>query len=194
MIKLSMKNDVGTNEMEGGLNLYTRSICPKSNMEVFGQESKEELVFEPATLKVIERVRPKYTCRHCETVKTAKAVELPLPKSKAGSALIAEVMMNKYAYHLPFYRQSKMFAMHGLSIPDNTLAGWVMQAAEALAPLQRAFFEQLGKVHALQADETPVKILQPEKKAYMWLYHSTVPYRTNASCCLTLTCLELPLW
>jgi len=144
-------------------------------MEVFGQESKEELVFEPATLKVIEHVRPKYTCRHCETVKTAKAVELPLPKSKAGSALIAEVMMNKYAYHLPFYRQSKMFAMHGLSIPDNTLAGWVMQAAEALAPLQRAFFEQLGKVHALQADETPVKILQPEKKAYMWLYHSTVP-------------------
>jgi len=50
-------------------------------MEKFGEESKEELVFKPATLKVIEHIRIKYTCRHCKSVKMPKAVELPLSKS-----------------------------------------------------------------------------------------------------------------
>ncbi len=84
-------------------------------------------------------------------------------------------MINKYRYHLPFYRQSKMFAAHQLSIPDNTLAGWAMGGAEQLSPLGEAMWDQLKLTRALQVDETPVKILNPEKKAYMWLYHSYLP-------------------
>lgn len=141
----------------------------------FGEERKEELVFKPANLKVIEHVRLKYSCRHCDTVKTPPAVELPLSKSKAGSALLAEVILNKYRYHLPLYRQSKLFSSLQLPMPDNTLGGWVMQAAERLAPLGEALWQQLSAVTVLQVDETPVKLLKPEKKAYMWLYHSYLP-------------------
>ncbi len=46
-------------------------------LEKFGEESREEVIFKPATLKVIEHVRLKYTCRHCDTVKAASAIELP---------------------------------------------------------------------------------------------------------------------
>jgi len=144
-------------------------------LEKFGEESKEELVFKPAIFKVIEHIRFKYTCRHCETVKTPKAIELPLSKSKASASLLAEVILNKYSYHLPFYRQSTMFAEHQMIIPDNTLGGWVMSSAEQLAPLGEAFWRQLSSVHVLQADETPVKVLNPEKKGYMWLYHCYLP-------------------
>jgi len=144
-------------------------------LEKFGEESREEIRWQPATLKVIEYIRPKYTCRHCETVKTAKAVELPLPKSKASASLIAEVMLNKYRFHLPFYRQSKMLAAYQLKVPDNTLAGWVMGGAEQLDPLMGALWKQLTLTRALQVDETPVKVLDPEKKGYMWLYHSYLP-------------------
>ena len=144
-------------------------------LEKFGEESKEELEFIPASLKVIEHVRYKYTCRQCELVKMPKAVELPLSKCKAGAGLITDIILNKYAYHLPFYRQSSMLENHQLNIPDNTLAGWVMRAAECLEPIYDALWQQLSAITVLQADETPVKILEPDKKAYMWLYHSPTP-------------------
>mgnify|MGYP001328802740 CR=1 FL=1 len=144
-------------------------------LEKFGEDIKEELVFIPATLKVIEHIRAKYTCRECDTVKMPDVIELPLSKSKASAALLTEVMLNKYRYHLPFYRQRKLFAAHGMDIPDNTLGGWAMQSAERLEPLREAFYQQLSQVNVLQADETPVKILDPEKKAYVWLYHCYLP-------------------
>ena len=86
-----------------------------------------------------------------------------------------ETLLNKYRYHLPFYRQSKLFAHHGIHIPDNTLGGWAMQSADRLDPLREAFYQQLSQVNVLQADETPVKVLDPEKKAYVWLYHCYLP-------------------
>jgi len=144
-------------------------------LEKFGEESKEELVFIPATLKVIEHIRFKYTCRQCETVKMPSAIELPLSKSKAGACLLAEVILNKFRYHLPYYRQTKMLATHDITIPDNTLGGWAMRSAEQLVPLGDALWQQLITVGVLQADETPVKVLKPEKKGYMWLYHCYLP-------------------
>lgn len=68
-------------------------------MKKFGEDSREELVYQPAVLKVIEHVRPKYTCKHCESVKAAPALELPLPKSKASAELLAAVILNKYHFH-----------------------------------------------------------------------------------------------
>jgi transposase len=68
-----------------------------------------------------------------------------------------------------------MLADYGIDVPDNTLGGWIMKSAEQLEPLGAALWNQLSLVNVLQADETPVKILDPEKKAYMWLYHSYMP-------------------
>ena len=144
-------------------------------LEKIGEEVKETIEFKPASLKVIEHIRFKYTCRHCETIKTPPAVESPIPKSKAGASLLTEIILNKYSYHLPLYRQCMMLKYQHLDVPDNTLGGWVMQAADQLEPLEEALWEELPLTHALQADETPVKVLKPEKKGYMWLYHSYLP-------------------
>jgi transposase len=137
------------------------------DLEAFGEEIKEELVFKPATLKVIEHVRVKYTCRHCETIKMPKAVELPLSKSKAGASLLADIIINKYDYHLPLYRQSKAFATYQITIPDNTLGGWVMGAAEKLEPLGTAYWNELNTIEALQVDDfIPIyNTLMPRPKA-----------------------------
>lgn len=141
-------------------------------LEKFGEDRREELVFRPASYSVIEHVRYKYRCRHCDMVKMPSPVELPLKKCKANAGVLAEAIMNKYAYQLPFYRQSKMLKAHQLTVPDNTLAGWVMRAAEALMPVADAFWNEVPKLRALQVDETPVKVLKPEKTGYMWVYHS----------------------
>ncbi len=144
-------------------------------MEKIGEETSEQIDHVPEQLKVIEYVRYTYACRPCETIKTAAKSESPIPKSMATATLITDVIIKKYEHHLPLYRQSKIFTQQGLAIPDNTLGNWVMQAAEVLSPLGEAAWEQLNDIHRLQCDETPVKILKPDKEGYMWVYHSTEP-------------------
>lgn len=141
----------------------------------FGEDHSEQLEYIPATLKVIEHISYKYTCRHCETVITAAKPQMPIAKSMAAPSLITEVIIKKFEHHLPWYRQSKIFTQDGLDIPANTICNWYLQAGEALEPLKKALFAQLDKIHILQADETTVKLLKEDLKGYMWCYHSLEP-------------------
>lgn len=145
-------------------------------LTMIGEDVSEQLELIPAQLKVIEHVKLKYACRDCETITSAKKeIESPLPKSMASASLIADVIIKKYDHHLPLYRQSKIFSQNGIDIPDNTLGNWVMGAADVLAPLGKAFWDQVILSNYIQADETTVKILRPDKKGYMWAYHSLDP-------------------
>lgn len=148
--------------------------CPTCGQELekIGEDISEQLEYIPAQIKVIEHIRPKYTCRCCETIKAADKPESPLPKSMAGASLISDVIIKKYDHHLPWYRQSKIFAQAGIDIPANTLSNWFMQAGAVLEPLKVALWEQLNHTKVLQADETTVKVLANDIKGYMWVYHS----------------------
>src|SRR4029078_9147023 len=111
--------------------------------EKIGEDISEQLEYIPETLKVIEHVKIKYTCRTCETIKAGAKPLQPIPKSLASASLLTEVIIKKYDHHLPLYRQSKIFAQEGIDIPDNTLGNWVMQSAELLSPLVKALWQQL---------------------------------------------------
>ena len=106
----------------------------------------------------------------------------------ATTGFIADVITKKYQQHLPLYRQSKILNQQGIDIPDNTLGNWVMAGADVLMPLGQALWQQFENVHVTQADETRVKLLQTDKKAYFWAYHSCDPnnrfiaFEFNHSC------------
>jgi Transposase and inactivated derivatives len=144
-------------------------------LEKFGEDRSERLEYIPAQIKVIESVCAKYSCKCCEAVKTANKPEMPIAKSMATPSLITEVLIKKYEHHLPWYRQSKIFAQDGIDIPANTLGNWFMQAGEILEPINQALKDQLTQISVLQADETPVKVLKKDTKGYMWCYHSCEP-------------------
>lgn len=144
-------------------------------LEKIGEDISEQIEHIREQLKVIEHVRPKYTCRQCQTLKAAKKSESPLPKSMASASLITDVIIKKYEHHLPLYRQSTIFSSQGFAIPDNTLGNWVMAASEVLFPLGEALWQQLKSTGILQVDETPVKVLKPDKEGYLWAYHSCQP-------------------
>ncbi|NOR68848.1 MAG: IS66 family transposase [Methylomarinum sp.] len=151
--------------------------CDRCGKELkkFGEDRSEQLEYIPAKLKVIEHVCSKYTCRCCETIKTASKPEMPIAKSMATPSLITEVIIKKYSHHLPWYRQSKIFAQEGIDIPANTICNWYLQAGEVLEPLREALKSQLSRVNVLQADETPVKVLKDNIRGYMWCYHGCNP-------------------
>ena len=86
-----------------------------------GEEVSERYEYIPAQMKVIEDACFTYACA-C-TVKTATKPLRPIEKSTAGASLLAQVIVAKYADHLPLHRQTKMFRRVGVELADQTLCG-----------------------------------------------------------------------
>jgi len=148
-------------------------ICMNCNvvLEKIGQDTSEQLEVLPMRLYIVEHTRYKYACRPCQTIVMSPKPSSPIPKSLAGGSLLAEVIINKYQYHLPLYRQSKIFESFDALIPDNTLGNWVMQSGEGLIPfIGEALWQSVLAIDYLQVDETPIKLLTPNKKGYLWSY------------------------
>lgn len=151
------------------------TLCPccQGPMHAIGEDSSERLDKVPAQYRVIVTRRPKYACRACEGAVVqapapARLVEGGLPTE----ALVADVLVNKYAWHLPLYRQVQMVAQQGVNIDRSTLAAWVGFAAHELAPLHARLVEILKASPNLFMDETRAPVLDPgrgrTKTGYLW--------------------------
>jgi transposase len=149
--------------------------CCHHPLKRMGEDRSEKVEVLPKRLYVEEHIQYKYSCWRCERIYSAPKEKAPIPKALAGGSLLTEIIINKYQYHLPLYRQSKILASHQAIIPDNTLGNWVMQVGEGLMPVYEAFWEVvLVTARYLQVDETPIQILNPNKKGYLWSYFA--PY------------------
>ena len=89
------------------------------------------LDIEPVVYRVIRHVRPKFSCRTCETIVQAPAPDKAIARGKASFRMISHVIVQKFDQHLPLYRQAEMMAAQGLDIDRSTLAGWAGQGAAA---------------------------------------------------------------
>ena len=156
-------------------------ICPCCNGDLhkIGEEKSEQLAFIPASLKVIETLRPKYACRACEKNATATPFVIapmpasPIPKSMATPSLLAHIIGNKYQLALPLYRQEIVFKQLNIDLNRNTMSNWIMRSADVLEKLLQRLKITLLTQTAIHADETPVTVLQDEKNThYMWVYCS----------------------
>lgn len=143
--------------------------CCGGVLHVIGKDKSEQLEIIPVQYCIVEYTRLKYGCRSCESVVMAPKSPAPLPKAIAGASLLTDVVLNKYQYHLPLYRQSKIMQSYGITISDKTLANWVMASGEALLKIYEAMWVILQHRY-LQVDETPVKVLETNKNGYVWTY------------------------
>jgi transposase len=144
-------------------------LCCGGALHLIRQETSGQLEIIPVQYCVIEHVRLIYGCRPCDKVVMSPKPPAPLPKALAGPSLLTDVALNKYQYHLPLYRQSKIMKSYGVSVSDKTLANWVMASGEALLKVYEAMWVILQQRY-LQVDETPVKVLETNKKGYVWAY------------------------
>jgi len=125
----------------------------------------------------VERhIRGKSVCDGCETLTQAPMPAHILDKGIPTTGLLAQVLIAKYADHLPLYRQEQIFARAGVAIPRSTLAEWIGVCGVQVQPLVDALRDRLLSEAVLHADETPVPMLAPGKKkthtAYIWAYAS----------------------
>jgi len=142
-----------------------------------GEDISEKLDYVPGEFTVERHIRGKWACDQCETLIQAPVPAQVIDKGIPTAGLLAQVLVAKYADHLPLYRQERIFGRAGLTIPRSTLAEWVGTCGVRLQPLVDALRGILLKQGVLHADETPVAMLAPGKKkthrAYVWAYCST---------------------
>jgi transposase len=157
-------------------------VCPCCNgaLHVIGEDTSKRLDKVPAKLTVIVTRRPKLACRDCEkngADQVAGIIQAPAPARLIEGGLpterfVADVVVSKFADHLPLYRQSQILARSGVRIERSTLAHWVGAAAAELQPLHDWLVAQLKKSPKLFCDETRCPVLDPgrgeTKTGFMW--------------------------
>lgn len=164
-------------------------VCPTCGGTKFGRigaDEREVLEYVPSHFKRVLNVRPKMSCRACETIVQAPSPTLPIDKGRPGPALLAHVIAAKYCDHLPLHRQSGIYGRSGVEIDRSVLAGWVGHMAGLLAPLAERIARHVRAGSAIHVDDTPVPVLDPgrgrTKTGRLWTavrderpYGSTAP-------------------
>ena len=152
-------------------------------MTQIGQDVQDKLGFVPKQFYRERHVYPKYTCRNAacnrERLVQAKTDAQIIDKSVATPALLAHVLISKYADHLPLYRQSLIYQRSGVYLSDSTLADWVGRCGVQLGFLVKRLHKIMLTQPIVHADETPVKVLNGYgmkdakgklKQGYVWAY------------------------
>jgi len=151
----------------------TACPCCQGAMHQIGEDTAERLDLIPAQYRVVVTHRPKFACRTCESaVVQAGAPERLINGGIPTEALVAAVIVDKYAWHKPLYRQAQTMALQGLPIDRSTLAGWVGAAANELKPVCQRLKDLVLGSPSIMVDETRAPVLDPgrgrTKSGYFW--------------------------
>lgn len=151
----------------------TACPCCGGAMHAIGEEQSQRLDVIPAQFRILVTRRPKYACRACSgAIVQAPAPERLIRSGLPTEALIAHVLVGKYAWHLPLYRQAQIMLAQGIDIDRSVLAFWVGYAAAELMPIWRRLREMLLGSARLFVDETRAPVLDPgrgrTKTGYFW--------------------------
>jgi transposase len=153
-------------------------------MKRIGEDVAEKLDYMPGVFTVERHVRGKWACVKCETITQVPVDPHVIDKGIPTTGLLAQVLVAKYADHLPLYRQEAIFGRAGHAISRSTLAQWVGSCGVQLQPLVDALRVELLQHRVLHADETPVAMLKPGNgkthRAYLWAYATGAFENTRA--------------
>lgn len=157
-------------------------IEPQQNttgLKCIGNDITDELEYVPGKLKINRYIRPKYAVANNEGVIVAPMPTRPIEKCIAGPGLLSQLFVDKFVDHLPFYRQAQRYEREGVKIPRSTIDNWQTLTANLLWPLYNELKRQVLGQGYIQADETPIKVLDRKKKGkchrgYHWVYRSPI--------------------
>lgn len=165
--------------------LETRVIEPQgvdlTRYRRIGEEVTTLVGFEPGRYYRIAVVRPKYgLIDPSEPVERGKGVliaplpKFPIYKGVPDASLLSEIVLQKYEYHMPFYRQIKQMAHLGMTgLKEATMVGWYRRTMELLRPLYDALVAEVFHSSYIQTDESTVPVINSERhqadKEYLWM-------------------------
>jgi transposase len=150
--------------------------CPHCRGELnrIGEEISERLEYVPASMMVIEEACQKYVCENGCTIVTAGKPMAAIEKGLPGPGLLAHVVVNKYADHLPLHRQEAIFRRQGVTLSRKTMCDWMRRCAVLVSPLYDRMKAAVLGSKVMQTDDTPVNVLDPSlprtRTGRIWTY------------------------
>jgi transposase len=154
--------------------------CGTPMVEI-GEDISEQLDIVPMQIRVLRNIRKRYGCPNSlHAPQTAALPPQPLPKSNASPDFLAMLLTSKYVDGLPLARFENILQRHGMPVPRQTLARWVIGAARLLQPLHNLIRDQLFEGGVVHMDETTVQVLKEDGKSasstsYMWVQNGGPP-------------------
>lgn len=151
------------------------------NFEQISTEETFEVDIHPPRLFKRKIVRPKYRrkAQPDQPPVVAPAPKRPITGSYVAAGLLAWIVLQKYVQHMPLYRQEKASAHWGAQLSRKTMSDWVESVAEWLKPIYNYMRKELLESGYMQADETPVKFIDPDikkgKSGQGWLWAISRP-------------------
>jgi transposase len=144
-----------------------------------GEEITEVLEYAPGELYVKQYKRIKYAKPDNSGVIIGELPSRPMEKAMAGEGLLAQIVIDKYVDHLPLYRQMQRFERSGVKLSYSTLTDWVSGTCNLITPLFEALKTEVLQTGYLHADETPIKVMDKDKKGethrgYYWVYQNSI--------------------
>lgn len=157
--------------------------CCGETRQRIGQEKNEQLEHLSSNFVVLEHIRHKYACPHCNAGKcqscdgkahievAARSAE-GVDKCLAGPGLLAHVVTSKLADHLPLYRIEQIFSRQQVNINRSTLCGWVAAAARVVEPLYKLMCDRVRQSDVMHTDDTTVPIQHEGhcRQGRLWTY------------------------
>ncbi|MCW3110635.1 MAG: transposase [Segetibacter sp.] len=174
----------GRMKLPENLRRETIILQPDTNvtgLKKIGDEITEILDLVPAELYVKQYIRPKYVLPIDEssTIITAALPERIMQKCMFGEGLLAQIAVDKFVDHLPLSRQLQRFQRAGIMLAQSTIVDATQRTLIQLTALFEAHKTQVLTCNYLHADETPIGVLDPNKKGtthqgYYWVYHNSI--------------------
>lgn len=157
--------------------------CCHAMRQRMGEEINEKLDYEPAKVFVRQEIRYKYVCKVCEAAAAESGPQIvvadkplsPIEKGLAAPGLLAQIIVSKYADHLPLHRLERILERHDIQISRSTTCDWMAACAQALKPLYQWMVKEVLQSRVVHTDDTPVDVLDRErpgttKTGRFWVY------------------------
>jgi transposase len=145
---------------------------PLDAYEVIGEKVTYRLAQRPGAYVILKYRRPLLKRKDTEAVSCPPAPPAVFEKSFADVSVLAGLLIDKFVYHLPLYRQHQRLQQAGIRLSRGTLTQWVQRAAALVEPIYYALLSSILQSHVLTMDETPLKAGWREKgqlhKGYLW--------------------------
>jgi len=158
--------------------------CERTDLKKVGG-GKESFAWDyiPGYFRRRRHLRETLACTCGQYIVTAPGPDHSVENTRYGDGFRAYIVTSKCADAMPLYRLAKQFARLGIPIPRSTLTDLFHQVARQLAPLSERLVELVAASDVVQADETPLKMQQPNKKGYVWTFvtDDLIVYRFSAS-------------
>lgn len=171
-----LSSDLPTEETH----IYPDGVKDNPDYVEIGTEVTERIGIRPAVMYRERIIRHKFVLRSSLQIESperqafviAPLPDTVIPKGMASESLLADILINKYVYHLPFYRQIQKYRELGVVLSDATIGDWFAAVCSKLRPLYDKLREEIMSKDYIQVDESTLPVIDNEKhravKGYMW--------------------------